>query len=83
MSLSIVGGDLIDATLKAFVRTALPYLPEEGVEAIKNFLTTEEMLAHISFHIGTKDLVLSKEYPPSRATMANVLRSLVGALSLR
>lgn len=81
-SLSIVGGDLIDATLKAFVRTALPYLPEEGVDAIKNFLTTEEMLAHISFHVGTKDLILSKEYPPSRATMANVLRSLVGALSL-
>ena len=82
-NLSIVGSELIDHTLKGFVRSALPYLPEEGVEAIKCFLTTDEMLASIAFHIGTKDLILSKEYPPSRETYANVLKSIVGGLSLR
>ena len=82
-NLSIVGGDLIENTMKGFVRSVLPYIPEEGVEAIKRFLTTDEMLATIAFHIGTKDLIFSEEYPPSRATYANVFKSIVGALYLR
>ena len=65
------------------MRCVLSYLPEEGVEAVKCFLTTEEMLANIAFHIGTKDLILCKEYPPSRTTYATVLKALVGALTLR
>ena len=79
----MVGSNFIVKPLKAFVRTALPYIPEEGVEAITDFLTSDEMLARIAFHIGTKDLILSKKYPPSQQTYANVFRALAGALSLR
>ena len=82
-NLALIGNNIIGDTLKAFVRIALPNIPEEGVEAIKNYLTSDEMLSRISFHIGTKDLILSKEYPPSRETYANVFKAIVGALSLR
>ena len=82
-NLALIGNNIIGDTLKAFVRIALPNIPEEGVEAIKSYLTSDEMLSRISFHIGTKDLILSKEYPPSRETYANVFKAVVGALSLR
>ena len=81
--MSVVGHRLIQETVEGFVRKALPYIPEDGVKAITCFLTTDEMLARISFHIGTKDLILSKEYPPSRGTYADVFKAIVGALSLR
>ena len=38
----------------------LPKLPDDAVSAVVDHLTSEELLAHISFHIGTKDLVLSE-----------------------
>jgi dsRNA-specific ribonuclease len=82
-NLTIVGNKLIQESLEGFIRKALPYIPEDGVKAIKCFLTTDEMLARISFHIGSKDLILSKEYPPSRETYADVFNAIVGALSLR
>ena len=80
----MLGTDLIDYTLKGFLRQAFAYIPEEGIEAVvANFLTTEDMMAHVSFHVGTKDLILCEEYPPSRTTLANVFRAIFGALSLR
>ena len=59
-NLSAVGRKVIDESLTSYVRWALPYLPEEGVEAVVTFLTTEQLLAHVSFHIGTMDLILSE-----------------------
>ena len=36
---------IINQSLCAYVRWALPYLPEEGVEAVANFLTGDQLLA--------------------------------------
>ena len=54
------GSAIINQSLSAYVRWALPYLPEEGVQAVKNFLTQDQLLAHVSFHIGTLDLILTE-----------------------
>ena len=83
LNFSIVGSKVIEENVKGFVRSSLPFMPEEGVEAIKDYLTSDEMLSRVAYHIGTKDLILSKEYPPSRETKADVLKAIVGALSLR
>ena len=56
--LSKEGSEFIADTLSGFVRVALPKLPEEGVEAIVKYLTKDEVLAHVGFHIGIKDLIL-------------------------
>lgn len=56
-------------TLRTYLNFALPDLPADGVEAFVNFLTTDKMLAHVSFLIGTKDLLLCEvtniEFDPS------------------
>ena len=83
MNFAIIGEKVIEESLKSFVRSALPSIPEEGVEEIKNYLSSDEMLSRVAYHIGTKDLILSKEYPPSRGTYAAVLKAIVGALSSR
>merc|ERR1719508_380793 len=53
--------------LLMWLRGALPLLPEEGIIAVKSYLTRE--------------LVLSEEYPPSASTLAQTLQALIGALS--
>jgi len=78
--MALRGDDIVEEVVSAYVRTALPHLPEEGVSALTAHLTTDEKLAHVSFHLGTMDLVLSKEYPPSVRTMADAFRALVAAL---
>ena len=83
LNFCIIGSKVIEESVKGFVRSSLPFMPEEGVEAIKDYLTSDEMLSRVAYHIGTKDLILSKEYPPSRETKADVLKAIVGALSLR
>ena len=78
--MALRGDDILEEVVSAYVRTALPHLPEEGVPALTAHLTADEKLAHVSFHLGTMDLVLSKEYPPSVRTMADAFRALVAAL---
>jgi len=78
--LVVSGDDILEDVIASYLRTALPNLPEEGVEAVTSYLTTDEKLAHVSFHIGTMDLILSKEYPPRVDTMADTFRALVAAL---
>ena len=78
--MALRGDDILEEVVSAYVRTALPHLPEEGVSALTAHLTTDEKLAHVSFHLGTMDLVLTKEYPPSVRTMADAFRALVAAL---
>jgi len=78
--LAMSGDDILEDVVASYTRTALPNLPEEGVEAVTNYLTTDEKLAHVSFHLGTMDLILSKEYPPRVDTMADTFRALIAAL---
>jgi len=56
--LSIKGKEIVQSVLKSYINVALPDLPDDGVEAFINFLISETMLAHVSFLIGTKDLLL-------------------------
>jgi len=75
------GMEVINKALGRWLRGALPLLPEEGIIAVKNYLTKELMLADISFHLGLRELVLSEEYPPSANSLATTLQALVGALA--
>jgi len=75
------GLEVINKALLMWLRGALPLLPEDGIVAIKSFLTREMMLADISFHLGLRELVLSEEYPPSASTLAQTLQALIGALA--
>lgn len=79
--LARTGYQIVAQTLAGYVQLCLPKLPPDGVEAIVKHLMSEDHLAHVSFHIGTKDLILSEEYPPSVSNIAQVFLALVAALN--
>ncbi|XP_060864856.1 large ribosomal subunit protein mL44 [Metopolophium dirhodum] len=74
------GSDFIDDIVKRYLRTVLPRLPEEGIIGIHKYLTSIETLSHVSFHIGTSDLILCAEFPVEKPTLSNVLKSIIAAL---
>jgi len=78
--LVIKGSDFIDDIVQRYLRTVLPRLPEEGILEIHNFLTCIDTLSHISFHIGTSELILCADFPVEKLTLANVLKSIIAAL---
>lgn len=50
------GGTIISNYVKTQYNKSYP---EDVVNAVHNYLTSESMLAHIAKHIGLKDLILS------------------------
>lgn len=43
----------------AYLETALPRFPIEGVKRVREHLTSTAILANISSNIGTKDIILA------------------------
>ena len=60
------GMSCIEATLGSWLAAAVPNFPADGRQAVLNYLTSEQLLAEVGFHIGLKELVLSPVYPPTR-----------------
>ncbi|XP_063984129.1 large ribosomal subunit protein mL44 [Diachasmimorpha longicaudata] len=75
------GRHLTSKIVEIYLSTTLPRAPEECILAIHDHLLSEEVLANSASLIGTKDLILSEEYPPSTETLANTFLALVSALS--
>nr|XP_036675171.1 39S ribosomal protein L44, mitochondrial [Drosophila suzukii] len=75
------GQHIARAYVEAFLLHQLPKVPKEGLQAIANFLLSTETLAHVSSHLGTKDLIHSTEYPPSAESLAQSLQAVIGALA--
>ncbi|XP_055550756.1 39S ribosomal protein L44, mitochondrial [Wyeomyia smithii] len=74
------GSKLIEDYVDAFLLTALPKLPREGIRSIAAHLTSDESLAHVSKHLGTKDIILAAEFPVNDQLLADTLKAVVGAL---
>ncbi|XP_044739014.1 39S ribosomal protein L44, mitochondrial [Chrysoperla carnea] len=74
------GENFISKIVKKFLVDNLPQFPEEGRNAVHDYLLSETVLSNISFHIGTKDIILSAEFPPNESTLADTLKAVIGAL---
>ncbi|XP_053693627.1 39S ribosomal protein L44, mitochondrial [Sabethes cyaneus] len=74
------GRKLIDDFVQAFLLTALPRLPREGVRSIATHLTADDRLAHVSKHLGMKDIILAAEFPINEQLLSETLKAVVGAL---
>ncbi|XP_064612674.1 large ribosomal subunit protein mL44-like [Liolophura sinensis] len=74
------GEEVAHRYIQAFLRTSYPYLPEEGIRGICEFLMTEEMLAFIGSNLGLKDLILSEDFPPLESTISKTFFAVIGAL---
>lgn len=74
------GEELMLAYIGAYLRHTHTHLPEEGIIAVRQFLVSDDILSHVALNIGTSDLILCKELPPSTSTLAKTMKAIVGAL---
>lgn len=75
------GRKITSETIKKYLSQNLPHLPEDGIMAFHDYLMSEKILAKASLHIGTKDIILTGEYPLLEETLAQTFVALVGALA--
>lgn len=74
------GEELMAEFIITYLNLSLPKLPRDGIKAIYKHLISEETLAHVSSNLGTKDLILSADFPVPSKTLASSLKAVIGAL---
>ncbi|XP_062574238.1 large ribosomal subunit protein mL44-like [Saccostrea cucullata] len=79
--LSSEGEKIVEKYLKAYLRCNFPYMFEEGISAICEYLMNQELLAHVGKLIGITDLIQSKYYPPTEEEMCTTFLAVVAALA--
>jgi len=79
-SLAQDGRQIILQSLTSWLRESYDKLPEEMIQDILHYLTSDQVMAEVGFHIGLREVVLSEEYPPSAASLRTCLQALIGAL---
>lgn len=75
------GQQLISKYVHTFLTAHLPKFPHEGIQSVHDYLLSDEVLANVSAHIGTRELTLTAEFPPEPATLAGTFKAVVGALA--
>ncbi|KAL7293873.1 hypothetical protein TKK_0012926 [Trichogramma kaykai] len=75
------GKQIASLVVENYLNEVLPLAPRECILALKNYLLAEGNLAKTSSGIGTKDLILTAEYPVSEETLMNTFYALVSALN--
>lgn len=80
-SLSALGEDVMSKFLLRYLRVAFQYLPEEGIRALHDYLISDDVLSHVSYNLGTKELIFCAEYPPSSSTLATTFKAFVGGIT--
>lgn len=74
------GRQLLDDNIRPYLRYVFSRVPEDGIDQITQYLTSDETLADMAKWIGCKEIVLTDEYPPNQEAMANTVRALVGGI---
>lgn len=74
------GRQFLSSYVKQYLRIALPFFPEEGIESVHNYLLSEDVIANIAFHIGMNDIVQTVEHPIENASLHSCFFALVEAI---
>lgn len=74
------GEKIMEEYITAYLTYSLPKFPQEGIKAIYGYLTSMKFLARVSSGIGTKDLILSANFPVKRNVKAATFLAIVGAV---
>lgn len=74
------GQKLVHQYVEAYLRYHLSKYPDEGIAAIRNYLLSTEKLAEISSKLGSKEIILTEEYPASTESLAQTILAVIGAL---
>lgn len=71
---------LLDECLKPYLRHNFDRLPEDGIEAITNYLKSEQVLADIAKWIGCKDIILTVEWPPNERVLTETVYAVLAGI---
>ncbi|CAB3246154.1 unnamed protein product [Arctia plantaginis] len=74
------GEEFMSHYIKTYLESVLPKFPLEGIKGVVKHLTSEAVLANISLHLGTKDIILASQYPVEESILANTFKAIVGVL---
>lgn len=75
------GEKIMKDFIVAYLSRALPKYPSEGIQAIYKHLVSQYVLSYVSARIGTKDLILSSDFPIKYDVLASTFKAVVGALA--
>ncbi|XP_078682634.1 large ribosomal subunit protein mL44-like [Branchiostoma floridae x Branchiostoma belcheri] len=78
--LAELGWELTTNYIHRFIRAEFPLLPEEGVKAIHDYVTQEDMLVWIAKHLGVKDLIRCSTFPVPPPVTKQVFLAIIGAV---
>ncbi|XP_038053823.1 39S ribosomal protein L44, mitochondrial-like isoform X2 [Patiria miniata] len=78
--LAQTGGVFISDYIKAYLRHVYRQLPEEGIGAICEHLTRQELLVYIGRHLGVTDIILCADFPIPHEVASTALQAIVGAI---
>lgn len=74
------GRKIASEYVEAYLRYHLPQYPDDGIAAVRDHLLSTEKLAYISSNLGSKEIILAEEYPPSQESLAQTFLAVIGAL---
>lgn len=74
------GVELLDDSIKPYLRHQFTHMPEDGIVSMNDYLQSDKVLADVAKWFGCKEIVLTAEWPPSELTMANTVRALIAGI---
>lgn len=75
------GVNILIQFIPRYLRQTYQFLPEEGISAVCQYLISDDVLSHVSYNIGTKDLIFSAEFPPDMTTLSATFKAIVGGIA--
>ncbi|OWF55290.1 39S ribosomal protein L44, mitochondrial-like [Mizuhopecten yessoensis] len=75
------GEKLASRYVKAYLRATYPEMFEEGISAVHDYLTSDEMFAYVGSQLGLKDIILKMDYPPTDEDYSVTMKAVIGALA--
>ncbi|XP_020648310.3 large ribosomal subunit protein mL44 [Pogona vitticeps] len=78
--LCLQGTSFSHSYLRRCFEEAYPNLPTPGIEALVNFLTSEELVSYIAKNLSLQDLTLCAEFPVPPNVLQQTFFAVIGAL---
>lgn len=79
-TLASKGEELMTEFIISYLNISLTKFPRDGIKSIYKHLISNETLCYVSKHLGTKDLIMSADYPPTEEVYVRTVKALIGAL---
>ncbi|XP_077204962.1 large ribosomal subunit protein mL44 [Paroedura picta] len=78
--LSVEGASFSCSYLTKCLEKAFPKMPPAGIEAIVNFLTSEELVSYVARNLSLHDLTLCADFPVPPNVLQQTFFAVIGAL---